>query len=76
VLSYKCSMAARMGLLGRAWEKLRNFALKETFVGADAHGNRYYKYVHVQQWNLGQRCDGLLMYKLNRPQCGSSKGCC
>eukprot|EP00878_Enallax_costatus_P005375 GHUV01005644.1.p1 GENE.GHUV01005644.1~~GHUV01005644.1.p1 ORF type:complete len:170 (+),score=53.52 GHUV01005644.1:535-1044(+) len=39
-------MTARSsGLFSKAWEKLRSLVTKETFVGADANGNRYYRFV-------------------------------
>jgi hypothetical protein len=34
---------SRGGMLSKAWERLRCLVLKETFVGADANGNKYYK---------------------------------
>jgi hypothetical protein len=36
---------SRGGVLSKAWERLRSLVLKETFVGADANGNKYYRLV-------------------------------
>ncbi|KAF6251975.1 hypothetical protein COO60DRAFT_1704507 [Scenedesmus sp. NREL 46B-D3] len=36
---------SRGGVLSKAWERLRSLVLKETFVGADANGNKYYRFM-------------------------------
>eukprot|EP00879_Flechtneria_rotunda_P012058 GHRR01012593.1.p1 GENE.GHRR01012593.1~~GHRR01012593.1.p1 ORF type:complete len:172 (+),score=65.34 GHRR01012593.1:299-814(+) len=37
-------MARRLGMVSKAWEKLRCLVTRETFVGIDANGNRYYRW--------------------------------
>eukprot|EP00882_Tetradesmus_deserticola_P022270 GHRQ01024164.1.p3 GENE.GHRQ01024164.1~~GHRQ01024164.1.p3 ORF type:complete len:121 (+),score=39.21 GHRQ01024164.1:261-623(+) len=36
---------SRSGVLSTAWERLRSLLLKETLVGADANGNKYYRFM-------------------------------
>ncbi|WIA09942.1 hypothetical protein OEZ85_010155 [Tetradesmus obliquus] len=36
---------SRGGVLSKAWDRLRSLVLKETLVGADANGNKYYKFL-------------------------------
>jgi hypothetical protein len=44
---------SRGGVLSKAWDRLRSLLLQETFVGADANGNKYYRLVAGQVACIG-----------------------